>query len=305
MPVNPNGRHNREILKPYWNGDDVTGRPRDRWLIDFPLNLTSQDAAAFQAPYEFLKVARYDPTSSTDLRTLQEARSTARDAHARTRWWEPYWPRPEMRVRVQNLPRYIVTTETSQYRLFVWQRYPVLADKNLIVIARDDDTTFGVLHSRFHEIWSLRLGTSLEDRPRYTSTTTFATFPFPEGMTPDIPAASYANNPLAQRIATAAQHLAERRDAWLNPADLVRSEPEVAPGFPDRVIPVSPEAEATLRKRTLTDLYNERPTWLSNAHQALDEAVAAAYGIAADVSDDDFLAHLLELNERRSQPLQS
>ena len=43
----------------------------------------------------------------------------------------------------------------------------------LVVIARDDDTTFGILHSRFHELWSLRMGTSLEDRPRHTPCTTF------------------------------------------------------------------------------------------------------------------------------------
>ena len=51
-------------------------------------------------------------------------------------------------------------------------------------MARADDTTLGLLHSRFHELWSLRMGTSLEDRPRYTPTTCFETFPFPEGLTP-------------------------------------------------------------------------------------------------------------------------
>lgn len=54
----------------------------------------------------------------------------------------------------------------------------------MIGIARADDTTFGILHSRFHELWALRMGTSLEDRPRYTPTTCFETFPFPAGLTP-------------------------------------------------------------------------------------------------------------------------
>ena len=57
------------------------------------------------------------------------------------------------------------------------------------------------MHSRFHELWSLRLGTSLEGHPRYTPITTFQTFPFPDGLTPDIPTASYANDPLAITIA--------------------------------------------------------------------------------------------------------
>ena len=54
------------------------------------------------------------------------------------------------------------------------------------------------------------------------------------------------------------------------------------------------------KKRTLTNLYNERPAWLANAHRALDEAVAAAYGFSADLSDDDLLARLLELNLSRA-----
>jgi hypothetical protein len=80
--------------------------------------------------------------------------------------------------------------------------------KQLIVIARDDDTTFGILHSRFHRLWSLRVGTSLEDRRRHMPTTTFETFPFPEGLTPNLPASTWADDPRAQAIA---QESAPRR----------------------------------------------------------------------------------------------
>ena len=62
--------------------------------------------------------------------------------------------------------------------------------------------------------WAL-LG--VEDRPRYTPSTTFETFPFPDGLTPDIPAADYAGDPRAQAIAAAAAELNARREAWLNP----------------------------------------------------------------------------------------
>lgn len=299
LPTNPNGRHNREILKPYWNGDDVSGRPRDRWLIDIPIGLSSADASVFEKPYDYLRSAPYDPGSTTDLRTLPEARATARDAHARDRWWEPYWPRPEMRRKIAALPRYIATCETSEHRIFVWLSYPVLPDKNLIVIARADDTTFGILQSRFHELWSLRLGTSLEDRPRYTSTTTFATFPFPAGMTPDLPTSAYSPAPIAEKIAVAARRLVSLRDGWLNPPELVTLEHEVAAGLPDRLVPVSPSAETQLRSRTLTNLYNDPPGWLESAHRSLDEAVAEAYGVPVDISDDDLLAFLLDQNLAR------
>ena len=72
-----------------------------------------------------------------------------------------------------------------------------------------------------HETWSLRLGTSLEDRPRYTPTTTFETFPFPEGLSPNVPAAEYLNEPRATAIAEAARRLVELRDRWLNPPEWV------------------------------------------------------------------------------------
>ncbi len=58
-------------------------------------------------------------------------------------------------------------------------------------------------------------------------------------------------------------------------------------------------------KRTLTNLYNARPTWLDNAHRKLDAAMFAAYGWPPDLSDDDILARLLALNLERATPTQS
>lgn len=298
MPTNPNGRRNAEVLKPYWNGDDVTGRPRDVWLIDLPPGLDRAEAAAYEAPFERLLNSPYDP-DEPDV-SLESARAGARDRHARERWWEPYWPRPEMRERIRRLSRYIATPETAQHRIFVWLRPPVLPDKNLIVVAREDDATFGVLHSRHHAAWSNRLGTSLEDRPRYTSTTTFATFPFPDGMTPDLPE---ARNPAAAKVAAAARRLDGLREAWLNPPDLVRATPEAVKGFPDRPMPRDKEAEGKLKKRTLTNLYNARPQWLVEAHRALDDAVSDAYGWPTDLTDDGILRRLLDLNLRRADAM--
>ena len=205
-----------------------------------------------------------------------------------------------MFATVHSLKRFLVTPETSKHRVFVWCPGGVVPDKNLVVIAKDDDTSFGILQSQFHAAWALRLGTSLEDRPRYTSSTTFRTFPFPEGLTPNIPAADYAQDPRAVAIAATARRLNELREGWLNPPDLVERVREVVPGYPDRLVPVSDDAAAILKKRTLTNLYNERPAWLDRAHRELDAAVAAAYGWPADISDEDALARLLALNLDRA-----
>ncbi len=91
------------------------------------------------------------------------------------------------------------------------------------------------------------------------------------------------------------------RENWLNPADLVKRVPEVVPGYPDRLLPVSEKAAKELKQRTLTNLYNQRPQWLADAHRALDEAVAAAYGWPADLSDDEIVERLLKLNQERAK----
>ena len=213
-------------------------------------------------------------------------------------WWRHAEPRPKMRAALDGLSRYIATPCVAKYRLFVGLDARICPDHALIVIARDDDTTFGILHSRFHEIWSLRGGTWLGkgNDPRYTPTTTFATFPFPPGLAPNVPATQHASDPRAIAVALAARRLVELRDRWLNPPEWVEWVNEPVPGYPKRPVPRDQKTANALKKRTLTNLYNTRPQWLADAHQTLDAAVAAAYGWPADISDDDILRELLALN---------
>jgi type II restriction/modification system DNA methylase subunit YeeA len=288
-PLNPNGLSNARVLTPLRNGKDLTTRPRDRWVIDFN-TMEESDAALFEKPFEFIR------------RNVKPIRVKNRRAGRALHWWMHGETGVSMWRSITRLKRYIGCSQVAKHRMFVWLHPHVQPHQTVIVVTRDDETTFGILHSRFHEAWALRLGTSLEDRPRYTPRTTFETFPFPEGLTPNIPAAAYADDPRAVAIAEAARRLNELREAWLNPPDLVERVPEVVPGFPDRILPVNPSAAAILKTRTLTNLYNERPTWLDNAHRELDAAVAAAYGWPADISEEDALSRLLALNlERASQ----
>ena len=161
--------------------------------------------------------------------------------------------------------------------------------------------TFGILHSRFHEIWSLRLCSwhGKGNDPSYTPTTTFGTFPFPPGLTPNVPASDYDADPRAMAVALEARRLVELRDRWLNPPEWVEWVDEPVPGYPKRAIPRDEEAAKALKKRTLTNLYNARPQWLLDAHSALDAAVANAYGWPVDISDDGALSELLSLNGGR------
>ena len=223
-------------------------------------------------------------------------REQNRRAAYREYWWRHVEPRQGMWRALAGLSRYIAPARVAKHRLFGWYDARICPDSQLIVVARDDDTTFGILHSRFHELWSLRLGTSLEDRPRYTPSTTFETFPFPPGLTPNVPAAGYAADPRAVAIAVAARGLVELRDRWLNPPEWVDWVDEPAPGYPKRPVARDEAAAKALKKRTLTNLYNARPQWLADAHEALDAAVAAAYAWPADITNEEALRDLLALN---------
>lgn len=283
---NPNGKPNSDVLKPWMNGMDITRRASGNWIIDFAL-MPEEDAELYEAPFEYAR------------QLIKPERDKQRRESRKRNWWLLGEPMPKMRKVLGPFSRFIVTPRVAKYRLFAWVQQSLLPDCQLVAIARDDDTTFGILHSRFHELWALRMGTSLEDRPRYTPSTTFETFPFPEGLTPNLKPQDYSN-PHAEAIASAARRLNELRDNWLNPADLVQRVPEVVPGYPDRILPKDDEAAKELKKRTLTNLYNQKPAWLLKAHQRLDEAVAAAYGWPADLSDDGVLGRLFELNQARA-----
>ena len=286
MPTNPNGRTNADVLKPWVNGIALTGRPAGKWIVDFGWTMSEGDAALYEEPFRWVR-ERVHPKRERNRRKAY-----------REYWWRHVEPRQGMWRALTGLSRYIATVRHAKHRLFSWFDARICPDSALIVIARDDDTTFGILHSRFHEIWSLRLVTWLGkgNDPRYTPTTTFEPFPFPAGLTPNIPAVDYASDPRASVIAEAARRLVEYRDRWLNPPEWVEWVDEAVPGFPKRPVPRNEAAAKALKKRTLTNLSNNRPQWLADAHAALDTAVADAYGWPADITDDDVLRKLLALN---------
>ncbi len=262
-----NNPQNMRVLVPTVGGKDITARSRQNWLIDFA-----------QTP-------DIQPETYTELFSLvrsrweDELKRENRPPEFREAWWRFRRSGEELRNAIGKLDRFIVTPRVAKHRLFVWLEKQTLPDSALFTIARSDDYFFGVLHSYIHEIWSLRLGTSLEDRPRYTPTTTFETFPFPWS-----PGQEDVNSPAYLAISAAAKALHEERELWLNPPELIALGAE--------------GGGSTLRERTLTNLYNALVDLrngtpakngknaaavafaprLRELHDALDAAVLSAYG---------------------------
>ena len=261
-PVNPNGRPNADVVRPYFNARDILQGWRTRWIIDFGCDMPMVDAALYELPFEHTQ------------RVVKAVRDNVRNRRERDYWWIHRRPAPDMRQAIALLSRFIATPALAKHRVFVWLSSEAIPDHQLYVFAREDDYFFGVLQSKAHELWALRQGTALEDRPRYTPKTTFETFPFPWPLSQEP-----ADDPRVQAIAEAARELVQRRDRWLNPEGA---------------------SEKELKKRTLTNLYNQRPTWLAFAHRKLDEAVLDAYGWPHDLSDEEILERLLALNLERA-----
>ena len=225
-------------------------------------------ACLYELPFEYVREHVYP------------VRQTKSQEAFRDRWWQYATPRPNMRVALQGLERFIATPRVSKHRVFVWVAAGVVCNDAVDVFARDDDYTFGVLHSRAHELWARAMGTQVREREsgfRYTPTTCFQTFPFPR-----------PTDEQREAIADAARSLNARREGWLNPVD--------AEGKPVMF-------GVDLRERTLTNLYNDydRHTWLMLAHDGLNAAVFAAYGWDADISDEQILDRLLTLNLQRAE----
>ncbi len=385
---NVNGKPNSDVVRRVQSGVDLTSQDRRVWTLDFGL-MTEEEAASYQTPFEHA------------AKTAKPVR-TGRKSQTNKKWWQFERPRVELRAALSGRPRCVATPEVAKHRVFVWRTSEFLCNQQTLVFARADDYFFGVLHSRFHEVWSLSQGTQLREREsgfRYTPTTCFETFPFPfpddlqpfpaptavsaepeemvlnggmadmvrrrflelkeepppyggsrrrESALTSSPASeselrglTSAATPDQHRaaISAAARELNELRERWLNPPEwmetrvlefpgtvggpwdryIVKQDEQdsqdgknnpVHPGHPvkgsiglvryPRLEPRDADCAAKLKKRTLTNLYNERPAWLDLAHKRLDAAVAAAYGWPADLTDEQILERLLALNLERA-----
>src|SRR5437764_701374 len=199
MAPNPHGRPNSDLLRPWLNGSAIVKRMPPMWIIDTGVDLTVEEFARYELPYAHA------------FTYVKPQRDKNKREHRRLNWWLHAETCPGMRAALQGQFRFLTTPRVSKFRVFSWEESIVLSDDGIYVFARDDDYFFGVLHSRFHEIWARAQGTQVREREsgfRYTPTTCFETFPFPE-----------PNEQQKNDISAAAKELDELREKWLNPPE--------------------------------------------------------------------------------------
>jgi type II restriction/modification system DNA methylase subunit YeeA len=294
---NPHGKPNSDLLRPWLNGTAIVKRPERQWIIDTSVSISLAFFCHYERPYQHV------------FEYVKPDRDKNKREHRKENWWLHAETCSGMRAAIARFSRFIATPRVSKFRIFIWVDRIYLADDGIYVFASDDDSFFGILHSKLHEVWSLAQGTQVREREsgfRYTPTTCFETFPFP---TP--------TEAQCEAIGQAAKKLDTLRNNWLNPPEWTKTEILEFPGSLDgpwsqyvhdagangigtvrypRLVPKDDTCAKSLKSRTLTNLYNKRPTWLDLAHKDLDAAVFAAYGWDTDMSDEEILTKLLELN---------
>jgi hypothetical protein len=296
---NPNGRPNTDVLKVRKTGRDIMHSAPDSYVVDFGVNMAMEEASRYLLPFEYVKKHVFPMRKETKQLT------------SIANWWLHWNPRPEMRRALSGLKRYLATPRVAKHRVFVWLDGTVLPDAQLVVFARSDDYFFGVLQSRPHELWARRVGTQLRDAEsgfRYTSTTTFQTYPLPWPPNQE----PTNNSPNYDQIAKVARNLHEFREHWLHPEG-------IGVTF----------SELTAKHRTLNTLYNALDYYRQDVkgrtrnpaewskkvdsiislddieefdymHIRLDNAVLTAYGWASNLTDEQIISLLFALNIERS-----
>ena len=237
-----------QVVKRYSVGSNLAKNPcgkPDRWIVDFN-DFQLEKAEGYKEPFQHLK------------ENVRPQRLASPNKALHLTWWLPWRSRPAMRAALSGKGFYLGVPEVSKWFMFVKCDINWLPSNLVKVVSSDDIYVFGVLTSMPHRLWVNAQKSTLEDRTRYTPTTCFETFPFPQTTAPE----------LAQKIRQAMTTLND-----------YRNEVMVAKGW------------------GITDLYNayfhEPASQLAKLHQGLDALVLKAYGWKAK---EDILSNLLDLN---------
>ena len=296
---NPNGRSNSDIIRVRKTGRDVLHGNVDSFVIDFGVDMTVEKASEYILPFQHVK------------KSVLPMRANTKQIASITNWWLHWNPRPEMRQALSKLERYIATPRIAKHRIFVWLDASILPDAQLVVFARSDDYFFGVLHSRPHEIWARRLGTQLREAEsgfRYTSTTTFQTYPLPWSASQE----PSGHDESYEQIAIAARNLNEFRENWLHPDDIGVTFSEIiakqrnlnalynALDYYRQHVKGKTRYPSDWNKAVNSIISLDEIEELDCLHSQLDDAVLSAYSWPTGITDEDLLSRLYSLNKKRA-----
>jgi hypothetical protein len=258
------------VIRKYIIGRDLVQRHQSKFIIDF-FGLSEEEARdCWPALYQRL----YD-------RVYPDRQQNKREAY-KTKWWIFAEPRPTMRRALTNLGRFIVTPNTAKHRPFMFIQGNVLPDTTVYAVTSDDAFILAVLSSSTHLTWALNSGSTLEDRPRYVSKSTFVPFPFP-----------VCTEEQKERIRELGESLDahRKRQQAQNPQLTITEMYNVLEKL-RRGEPLNDRERATHEQGLVSVL--------RQIHDELDAAVFDAYGWPSALSDEEILERLVRLNAERA-----
>ncbi|WP_454268909.1 class I SAM-dependent DNA methyltransferase [Roseovarius sp. MBR-51] len=259
-------------IREYRHGRDLTATPRGVMVIDLFGLSEAEVRTRFPAVYQHV-LDKVKP----------ERDQNNREGYKRN-WWIHGEPRKDLRPALLGLQRYIATVETAKYRTFQFIDATVLPDNKLIVLCLDRAEDFAVLSSRCHEVWSLSAGSWLGvgNDPVYAKSKCFDPFPFPD---------------LTEAQKVRLRSLGEQLDAHRKAQQ--KAHPKLTLTGMYNVLEKLRAKERIEGKDR--EIYDQGLIGiLRDLHDQIDAAVAEAYGWPADLSDDEILHRLVDLNRTRA-----
>lgn len=188
-------QRNEQVLKPYMTADEfLSSNPPapGRFVIDFG-SKTIIEAKTFRNPFERIEAKvladRKRKAQEEDARNI-EAWDDDEDAHVNrhhrnflNKWWVLSYARRGLMTKIKNLPRYVACGQVTKRPIFVFVSKTVSPNAALEVFTFADDYSFGILQSDVHWRWFVERCSTLKGDFRYTSTTVYDTFPWPQSPT--------------------------------------------------------------------------------------------------------------------------
>ena len=329
LDPNPHDTPNSQVMLPWINSLDVLRRPRHVWIIDFVDNQNQAVCSRFENPFkrvqelvmperEKVKRKRYRDLWWLHAEPCLEMRRSISNLprflvtptiakHRVFAWCEPpILPDHQLIVFARSDDYFFGVLHSRIHEIWALGQGTQLREK---------ESGFRYTPTTCFETFPFPFAadTAAEDPLQFVARLRAAHYHFGQDNVVQEEPSPVSVPDRRAAIAAAAKELNELRERWLNPPQWMRQEILEFPATPDgpwarfvapctttarwpRRVPIDAAHAAKLAKRTLTNLYNERPGWLVHAHAALDAAVATAYGWPADLTEQEILARLLERN---------
>lgn len=161
----------------------------DRYVIDFD-SLEIYEAQEYKEPFKRIKDLVYPFREEKYKKELERNKKLIEsNPNAKLKndwkpkfetWWQLHRTRKSLMDKINSMDRYIVISQVTKRPIFDFISSKIHPNASLIVFPFDDDYSFGILQSILHWDWIKERCSTLKGDLRYTSTTIYETFPFPQ-----------------------------------------------------------------------------------------------------------------------------